>query len=159
MLLKWVWAKRWKEVWRFLQGSPFPRSQKVTAVDLLISSNPQHAVTQVRLDPIWQRNWSKLDRTFPSWELTKCLYEFQVCNGQSTVFPWKAQTSEKPRRSLLLMSKTPPTEAVSTPPVPRFCSLSFLRISSNLLSWLTLGSLTCTPALSPVPRLLGQVST
>ena len=42
-------------------------------------------------------------------------------------------------------------------PVPLFCSRSFLRISPNLLSVLSLGSLTWTPALRPVPRLEGQV--
>ncbi len=109
-----------------------------------------------------------------------------------------SSTSEKPKRSALEMSKTPPTAAVSTPPneqrhhyllisisalyfgswhsvlcclnvlqlksvwflpVPRFCSLSLLRTSSNWRYLLRLGSLTCTPARSPVPRLDGQVRT
>uniref|UniRef100_A0A3Q2X8M1 Uncharacterized protein n=1 Tax=Hippocampus comes TaxID=109280 RepID=A0A3Q2X8M1_HIPCM len=32
---------------------------------------------------------------------------------------WTSSTSEKPRRSALEMSKTPPTAAVSTPPARR----------------------------------------
>uniref|UniRef100_A0A0E9WHT9 Uncharacterized protein n=1 Tax=Anguilla anguilla TaxID=7936 RepID=A0A0E9WHT9_ANGAN len=68
-------------------------------------------------------------------------------------------TSEKPKRSALEMSKTPPTAAVSTPPVPRFWSLSLFSTSPNLSCLLRLGSLTCTPPRRPVPRLEGQVST
>lgn len=37
-------------------------------------------------------------------------------------------TSECPRRSRLEMSNTPPTAAVSTPPVPRFCRRRLIRI-------------------------------
>uniref|UniRef100_A0A3B3CU41 Uncharacterized protein n=1 Tax=Oryzias melastigma TaxID=30732 RepID=A0A3B3CU41_ORYME len=37
-------------------------------------------------------------------------------------------TSDLPRRSLLEMSKVSPTAAVSTPPVPRFCSRRLSRI-------------------------------
>merc|ERR1719308_777039 len=66
---------------------------------------------------------------------------------------WTCATSEEPRRSALEMSNTPPTEAVSTPPVPRFCRRSLVRISSNLACVLSLGSLTWTPPRRPVPRL------
>merc|ERR1719309_545538 len=72
---------------------------------------------------------------------------------------WTCSTSEEPRRSALEMSNTPPTEAVSTPPVPRFCRRSLVRISSNLGCTLSLGSLTWTPPRRPVPRLEGQVRT
>ncbi|TNN23709.1 hypothetical protein EYF80_066168 [Liparis tanakae] len=44
-------------------------------------------------------------------------------------------------------------------PVPLFCSRSFFRTSSNLAFLLMLGSLTWTPARSPVPRLEGQTQT
>lgn len=46
-----------------------------------------------------------------------------------------APTSDFPRRSRLEMSKTPPLAAVSTPPVPRFCSRRFSRILGKRLSW------------------------
>lgn len=45
-----------------------------------------------------------------------------------------APTSDFPRRSRLEMSKTPPLAAVSTPPVPRFCSRRFSRILGKRLS-------------------------
>uniref|UniRef100_A0A672HJA8 Uncharacterized protein n=1 Tax=Salarias fasciatus TaxID=181472 RepID=A0A672HJA8_SALFA len=45
-----------------------------------------------------------------------------------------SSTSEKPRRSALEMSKTPPTAAVSTPPVPHFCRHSFFSTSSKSAS-------------------------
>ena len=44
-------------------------------------------------------------------------------------------TSDLPRRSLLEMSKVSPVAAVSTPPVPLFCSLRFSRIFENRGSW------------------------
>lgn len=44
-------------------------------------------------------------------------------------------TSDFPSRSRLEMSKTPPVAAVSTPPVPRFCSRRFSRILGKRLSW------------------------
>ena len=68
-----------------------------------------------------------------------------------------SSTSDLPSRSKLEMSKTLPVAAVSTPPVPRFCSLKFSRIFGNQLFWLSSGSFICTPARSPVPRLDGQV--
>lgn len=46
-----------------------------------------------------------------------------------------APTSDFPRRSRLEMSKMPPLAAVSTPPVPRFCSRRFSRILGKRLSW------------------------
>ena len=90
-----------------------------------------------------------------------------------------SSTSLWPSRSRLDMSNIPSVLAVSTPPtewnfvslsvclsvcllsfylpVPLFCSLSFRRISLKRSSVDSFGSLTCTPALSPVPRLDGQV--
>lgn len=41
-------------------------------------------------------------------------------------------TSDLPRRSLLEMSKVSPVAAVSTPPVPLFCSRRWSRILLNL---------------------------
>lgn len=46
-----------------------------------------------------------------------------------------APTSDFPSRSRLEMSKTLPVAAVSTPPVPRFCSRRFSRILGKRLSW------------------------
>lgn len=44
----------------------------------------------------------------------------------------KQVTSDRPMRSRLEISYTSATAAVSTPPVPRFCSLRFSRIFGNL---------------------------
>uniref|UniRef100_A0A3B4AXT0 Uncharacterized protein n=1 Tax=Periophthalmus magnuspinnatus TaxID=409849 RepID=A0A3B4AXT0_9GOBI len=43
-------------------------------------------------------------------------------------------TSDLPRRSLLEMSNVSPVAAVSTPPVPLFCSLRLSSILENLAS-------------------------
>lgn len=44
-------------------------------------------------------------------------------------------TSDRPIRSMLEISYTSATAAVSTPPVPRFCSLRFSRILEKRGSW------------------------
>ena len=76
----------------------------------------------------------------------------------STTF-WTSSTSENPRRSKFDTSNVPSVEAVSTPPVPRFWSRSLFKISPKRASFANHGSLTCTPARRPVPRLEGHVST
>lgn len=52
---------------------------------------------------------------------------------------WKARdvlvTSDRPIRSMLEISYTSATAAVSTPPVPRFCSRRFSRILEKRGSW------------------------
>uniref|UniRef100_A0A672LZT2 Uncharacterized protein n=1 Tax=Sinocyclocheilus grahami TaxID=75366 RepID=A0A672LZT2_SINGR len=103
-------------------------------------------------------------------------------------WPFSSLFSHSTRRSRFEMSKISPTAAVSTPPVPRFCSRKFSRIfprrgsyrqlfaldrfqhwiyliskSSHykikviIVTLLSFGKRTCTPALRPVPRLDGQV--
>lgn len=49
-------------------------------------------------------------------------------------------TSDLPRRSMLEMSYTPPSAAVSTPPVPRFCSRNISNISPKRGCWKRRGS-------------------
>lgn len=52
-----------------------------------------------------------------------CSKRFSISMSSETpsMTPWTNSTSENPRRSELERSKTPPSAAVSTPPVPRFC--------------------------------------
>mmetsp|Transcript_25043 Transcript_25043/g.34390 ORF Transcript_25043/g.34390 Transcript_25043/m.34390 type:complete len:214 (-) Transcript_25043:750-1391(-) len=75
-------------------------------------------------------------------------------------------TSEKPRRCLLDTSNLPPSAAECSPAEPRGCrskqsqTCSSRCLSSSTLeeySSLNLSSVTMTEALSPVPRLEGQV--
>mmetsp|Transcript_8243 Transcript_8243/g.13062 ORF Transcript_8243/g.13062 Transcript_8243/m.13062 type:complete len:280 (+) Transcript_8243:86-925(+) len=75
----------------------------------------------------------------------------------SIVF-WTSSTSEKPIRCLLEMSHLPPTAALCSPELPRGCRSKPSQISSSFFtSLLSSGNLTITLALSPVPKLEGQV--
>ena len=52
-----------------------------------------------------------------------CSRRFSISMRRATpsMTPWTNSTSENPKRSELERSKIPPSAAVSTPPVPRFC--------------------------------------
>jgi len=64
-----------------------------------------------------------------------------------------------PILSELEISKHPPVEAESTPPVPLAYNLIFPRIALKLSLLDNFGKLTIAPHLSPVPKFDGQVRT
>jgi len=68
-------------------------------------------------------------------------------------------TSPFPILSALEISKHPPVEALSTPPVPLAYRLIFPRSSFQSSLPETPGRLTMAPALSPVPKFDGHVRT
>lgn len=62
---------------------------------------------------------------------SEAFYEFEVPKrwwSKYMQYGWLTLTSDLPRRSLLEMSKVSPVAAVSTPPVPLFCSRRLSRI-------------------------------
>lgn len=83
-----------------------------------------HQLDQLHLETHSNRIVAQTGRYIELMHVSLLAWKRKLCKGQQK----NILTSDLPRRSRLEMSKVSPVAAVSTPPVPRFCSRRLSRI-------------------------------